>query len=90
MNWSMLYLGKSTAGCPIAFTVAVIVNVVAMVQEKQAVWVGLLALFPLILLLLTGLLHVRAALCRQMARRASASADECERSDDSHEESDKS
>jgi high-affinity Fe2+/Pb2+ permease len=39
----------------IAFTVAVIVNVIAMMQEKQAVWVGLLALFPLILLLLTGL-----------------------------------
>ena len=39
----------------IAFTVAVIVNVVAMVQEKQAVWVGLLALFPLILLMLSGL-----------------------------------
>ena len=39
----------------IAFTVAVIVNMIAMMQEKQAVWVGLLALFPLILLLLTGL-----------------------------------
>jgi hypothetical protein len=39
----------------IAFTVAVIVNIIAMMQEKQAVWVGLLALFPLILLLLTGL-----------------------------------
>jgi heme A synthase len=39
----------------IAFTVAVIVNVVAMVQEKQAIWVGLLALLPLALLLLTGL-----------------------------------
>ena len=39
----------------IAFTVAVIVNVIAMVQEKQAVWVGLLALLPLILLMLTGL-----------------------------------
>ena len=26
-----------------------------MVAEKQAVWVGLLALFPLILLMLTGL-----------------------------------
>ena len=39
----------------IAFTVAVIANVVAMVLEKQAVWVGLLALFPLILLMLTGL-----------------------------------
>jgi heme A synthase len=39
----------------IAFTVAVIANVVAMVQEKQAIWVGLLALLPLALLLLTGL-----------------------------------
>jgi cellulose synthase/poly-beta-1,6-N-acetylglucosamine synthase-like glycosyltransferase len=39
----------------IAFTVAVIANVVAMVLETQAVWVGLLALFPLILLMLTGL-----------------------------------
>ena len=38
-----------------AFTVAVIVNVVAMVQEEQAVWVGLLALLPLTLLLLSGL-----------------------------------
>ena len=39
----------------IAFTIAVIANVVAMVLEKQAVWVGLLALLPLILLMLTGL-----------------------------------
>jgi hypothetical protein len=39
----------------IAFTVAVIANVVSMVLEKQAVWVGMLALFPLILLMLTGL-----------------------------------
>ena len=39
----------------IAFTLAVIANVVAMAVEKQAVWVGLLALFPLILLMLTGL-----------------------------------
>jgi archaellum biogenesis protein FlaJ (TadC family) len=39
----------------IAFTVAVIVNVLAMGLEKQAFWIGLLALLPLILLLLTGL-----------------------------------
>jgi hypothetical protein len=38
-----------------AFTVAVIANVLAMVQEKQAIWVGLLALLPLVLLLLSGL-----------------------------------
>ena len=39
----------------IAFTLAVIVNIVAMMQQQQAVWIGLLALFPLILLLLSGL-----------------------------------
>lgn len=39
----------------IAFTLAVIVNIAAMSQEKTAMWVGLLALFPLVLLLLTGL-----------------------------------
>ncbi len=54
MNWS-ISIRQIHRWLSIAFTVAVIVNVVAMVQEKQAVWVGLLALFPLILLLLTGL-----------------------------------
>jgi ABC-type Mn2+/Zn2+ transport system permease subunit len=39
----------------IAFTVAVIVNIVAVVQGKYASRVGLLAVFPLALLLLTGL-----------------------------------
>jgi hypothetical protein len=39
----------------IAFTAAVIVNVVALVQQEQAVWVGLLALLPLAVLLVTGL-----------------------------------
>jgi hypothetical protein len=38
-----------------AFTVAVIVNIVALVQEAHAVWIGLLALLPLALLMLTGL-----------------------------------
>ena len=54
MNWNMC-IRQIHRWLSIAFTVAVIVNVVAMVQEKQAVWVGLLALFPLILLLLSGL-----------------------------------
>jgi hypothetical protein len=35
--------------------VAVIVNVVALAQKEQAVWVGLLALLPLAVLLVTGL-----------------------------------
>ncbi|MBX3200567.1 MAG: hypothetical protein KF894_20685 [Labilithrix sp.] len=39
----------------IAFTAAVIGNMVAMGLGVQAVWVGLLALAPLALLLLTGL-----------------------------------
>jgi hypothetical protein len=39
----------------IAFTMAVIVNLVALLQGVQAFWVGLLALFPLVLLMLSGL-----------------------------------
>ncbi|SHH31615.1 hypothetical protein [Bradyrhizobium erythrophlei] len=39
----------------IAFTVAVIVNFLALVQKEQAVWIGLLALLPLAVLLVTGL-----------------------------------
>ena len=54
MNWNM-WVRQIHRWLSIAFTVAVIVNVVAMVQEKQVVWVGLLALFPLVLLLITGL-----------------------------------
>jgi len=54
LNWNMC-IRQIHRWLSIAFTVAVIVNVVAMLQEKQAVWVGLLALFPLVLLLLTGL-----------------------------------
>ena len=54
MNWNK-WVRQTHRWLSIAFTVAVIVNIVAMLQEKQAVWVGLLALFPLILLLFTGL-----------------------------------
>jgi heme A synthase len=39
----------------IAFTVAVIVNIVAIAAGKYARWVGLLAVLPLALQLLTGL-----------------------------------
>src|SRR3954470_22099619 len=54
LNWNMR-IRQIHRWLSIAFTVAVVVNMIAMMQEKQAVWVGLLALFPLILLLLTGL-----------------------------------
>jgi len=50
LNWNMS-IRQIHRWLSIAFTVAVI----AMMQERQAVWVGLLALFPLVLLLLTGL-----------------------------------
>jgi hypothetical protein len=39
----------------IAFTVGVIINIVAFARKEQAVWIGLLGLLPLILLLVTGL-----------------------------------
>jgi hypothetical protein len=39
----------------IAFTVAVIVNIVAVSTGTYAAWVGLLAVLPLALLLFTGL-----------------------------------
>jgi hypothetical protein len=54
MNWNKL-MRQVHRWLSIAFTLAVIINVIAMAQEKQAVWVGMLALLPLVLLLLTGL-----------------------------------
>ena len=54
MNWNN-WVRQIHRWLSIAFTMAVIVNVVALVQQEQAVWVGLLALLPLALLLLTGL-----------------------------------
>ena len=39
----------------IAFTLAVIANIVAMTQQVEATWIGFLALVPLIPLLITGL-----------------------------------
>jgi len=54
MNWNAL-VRQAHRWLSIAFTVAVIANIIAMLQEKQAIWVGLLALLPLILLLLSGL-----------------------------------
>jgi hypothetical protein len=38
-----------------AFTVAVIINIVAILRGRYANWVGLLAVAPLALLFLTGL-----------------------------------
>ena len=54
MNWNA-WIRQIHRWLSIAFTVAVIVNVVALVRQEQAVWVGFLALLPLALLLLSGL-----------------------------------
>ncbi|MBY5459880.1 hypothetical protein EHI47_13505 [Rhizobium leguminosarum] len=54
MNWNN-WFRQIHRWLSIAFTLAVIINIIAMVQEKSSVWVGLLALLPLALLLLTGL-----------------------------------
>jgi hypothetical protein len=54
LNWN-IWVRQSHRWLSIAFTVAVIVNTVALGQKEPAVWAGLLALFPFVLLLLTGL-----------------------------------
>jgi hypothetical protein len=54
MNWNK-WIRQTHRWVSIAFTLAVIVNIAAMGQEKPVVWVGLLALLPLALLLFTGL-----------------------------------
>ena len=54
MNWNS-WVRQIHRWLSIVFTVAVIINIVAMGQQQPALWVGLLALFPLILLLVTGL-----------------------------------
>jgi len=54
MNWSAS-IRQVHRWLSIAFTLAVIINIAAMGQEKPAIWIGLLALFPLLLLLITGL-----------------------------------
>ncbi len=54
MNWNR-WIRQLHRWLSIAFTIAVIFNVIALIRKEQAVWVGLLALFPLILLMLSGL-----------------------------------
>jgi hypothetical protein len=54
MNWNK-WIRQIHRWLSMAFTVAVMINIVALGQEEPSVWVGLLALLPLALLLLTGL-----------------------------------
>lgn len=53
----------------IVFTLAVIVNIAAMMRGEPPMWIGLLALFPLVLLMFSGLyLFVRPYLTRGHGR----------------------
>lgn len=54
MNWNSL-IRQSHRWISIAFTAGVIANIAAMMVKHQALWIGLLALIPLILLLVSGL-----------------------------------
>ena len=54
LNWNK-WVRQTHRWLSIAFTVGVIVNIVAVKLGKYTVWVGLLALLPLASLLFTGL-----------------------------------
>jgi len=54
LNWNKC-VRQTHRWLSIAFTVAVIFNGVAVARKEYAAWMGLLALVPLALLLLTGL-----------------------------------
>ncbi len=54
MNWNMR-IRQVHRWLSIIFTLAVLINIAAMTQGEPAIWIGLLALFPLILLLASGL-----------------------------------
>nr|WP_314087245.1 hypothetical protein [uncultured Shinella sp.] len=54
MNWNIL-IRQAHRWISILFTLAVLVNIAAMTQGQPPIWIGLLALFPLILLLVSGL-----------------------------------
>jgi len=54
LNWNK-WVRQTHRWLSIAFTVAVIVNIVAVAQKRYTASLGLLAVLPLALLLVTGL-----------------------------------
>jgi uncharacterized protein (DUF58 family) len=65
------WIRQSHRWLSVAFTVAVIANTIALVKDARAVWIGLLALFPLLLLLASGLyLFALPYVKRQQSRSA--------------------
>lgn len=49
------FIRQSHRWLSIVFTVAVLINIAAQVAGIDAVWIGLLALVPLILMMISGL-----------------------------------
>jgi heme A synthase len=54
LNWNK-WVRQTHRWLSMAFTIAVIINIVAIAQKKYTNQLGLLAVFPLALLLVTGL-----------------------------------
>jgi len=54
LNWNK-WIRQIHRWMSIAITVGIIVNFVAVIEKKYNGWIGLLALVPLALLLITGL-----------------------------------
>jgi heme A synthase len=54
LNWNK-WIRQIHRWLSIAFTLAVIINTIAVARGKYTAWLGFLALLPLALLLLTGL-----------------------------------
>jgi hypothetical protein len=69
LNWNK-WVRQTHRWLSMAFTAAVIVNLVAVVQGKYSNRVGLLAVFPLASAPSHRSVLVRAAVCHQVAQRA--------------------
>jgi hypothetical protein len=54
MNWNR-WVRQVHRWLSIIFTVGVLINIVAVVTNRYTAWVGLIAVVPIFLLLLTGL-----------------------------------
>jgi hypothetical protein len=72
MSWNT-WIRQMHRWLSIIFTLAVVINIAAMTQGQPAVWIGLLALVPLVLVMASGLyLFALPYIRRQTGRRAGA------------------
>lgn len=68
-SWSH-WIRQSHRWISVAFVVAVLINIIAQLREQPSVWIGFLALIPLVLLRLSGLyLFVLPYTAARRARR---------------------